>query len=74
MIIKTLYRIKRSDDGIDVTPNKPDHDDYTETYRVIADEGMILTDGTITCGCVDTDKPEKYSEIEDDSEETIDLT
>ena len=71
MITKTLYRIKRLDGGIDVTPNKPDHDDYTETYRVIAEEGMILTDGVDTFGCIDTDEPEKYSEIEDTSEDYI---
>ena len=66
MIIKTLYRVQRADGGIDVTPNKPNHNDYTETYRVIADDGMVLTDGVITCGCVDTDEPSKFTEIVDE--------
>lgn len=66
MITKTLYRVKRNDGGIDVTPNKPNHNDYTETYRLIADDGMALTDGVVTCGCVDTDEPSKYMEIIDE--------
>lgn len=65
MIIKTLYRVKRTDGGIDVTPNKPNHEDYTETYRLIADEGMILTDGENTYGCIDTDEPDMFTEIVD---------
>lgn len=63
MEIKTLYRVTRTDGGIDVTPNKPNHDNYTETFRLIADEGMVLTDGENTYTCVDTDEPSKYTEI-----------
>lgn len=63
MITKTLYRVTRSDGGVDVTPIKPSHNDYTETYRLIADDGMILTDGENTCTCIDTDYPENYTEI-----------
>ena len=66
MITKTLYRVTRSDGGIDVTPNKPNHDNYTETYRVIADEGKLLTDGNNTYSCIDTDYPSNYTEIADE--------
>ena len=65
MITKTLYRVTRSDGGIDVTPNKPTDGTFTETYRLIADEGMILTDGNNSYGCIDTDVPENYTEIVD---------
>lgn len=71
MIIKALYRVTRSDGGIDITPNEPLNTEFTETYRLIADEGMVITDGANTYCCVDTDEPEKYSEILEPSE-TVD--
>ena len=74
MITKTLYRVTRSDGGIDVTPNKPSHSDYTETYRLIADEGKILTDGNDTYTCIDTDEPSKYTEINESNEDFTNAT
>ena len=64
MIQKILYRVKRADGGIDVTPNKPTEQPYTETYRLIADEGKMLTDGVNEFICIDTDYPNLYSEVE----------
>lgn len=61
---KTLYRIAREDGGTTVTPNKPTGD-YTETYRLIAEDGNVLTDGTNYYVCIDTDTPEQYEEIND---------
>jgi hypothetical protein len=72
MIIKTLYRVERTTGGVDVTPIKPTEQSYTETYRVIADEGKVLTDGENHFICIDTDYPENYTEIsetEDDYSE-----
>ena len=66
MEIKTLYRVTRSDGGIDVTPNKPTEGAYEETFRLIADDGKILTDGENTYYCIDTDYPSNYTEIEDE--------
>ena len=66
MQVKTLYRITRPDGGTTVTPNKPTDAPYTETYRLIADEGMVLTDGTNTYGCIDTNDTSKFTEIEDE--------
>lgn len=63
MEVRTLYRVTRFDGGITITPNKPDDDNYTETYRLIADEGMILTDGENEYLVVDTDEPNKFSEV-----------
>lgn len=66
MQVKTLYRITREDGGTTVTPTKPADASYTETYRLIADEGMLLTDGVNTYGCIDTDDVSKYTEISDE--------
>jgi hypothetical protein len=67
MQIKTLYRITRENGGTTVTPNKPTDTLYTETYRLIADEGMVLTDGVNTYGCIDTDDASKFTEIKDET-------
>lgn len=66
---RTLYRINRSDGGVSITPNKPTDGTYTETYRLIADEGKVLTDGTNTCDCIDTDFPQNYTEISENEDE-----
>lgn len=64
MITKTLYRYKREDGGITVSPNKPECE-YTELIRLIADEGKILTDGSITTHCIDTETLYQWSEIDE---------
>lgn len=64
MEVRTLYRTTKNGKTT-VGPNKPAGEEYTETFRVIAGEGMLLTDGTSTYVCVDTDKPEAFSEISD---------
>lgn len=66
MITKTLYRVTRSDGGVDVTPNKPTDGVYEETYRLIAEEGMMITDGENYYCCIDTDNPNGYTEIAED--------
>ena len=48
--------------GVTVSPVKPDGE-YTELYRLVADEGMVLTDGTNQTACTDTDKPDAWTEI-----------
>lgn len=68
MEIRTLYRINNNG-KVTVTPIKPSHNDYTETYRVIADEGMVLTDGENTYTCIDTDEPNKYTEVLETSDD-----
>ena len=66
---KILYRVNRSDGGVSITPDKPTDRTYTETYRLIADEGMILTDGTNTFPCIDTNEPSKYTEVSESEDE-----
>lgn len=59
-----LYRFIRPDGGVTVSTVKPDGD-YTELYRLVADDGYILTDGEKFTSCTDTDNPDAWYEVED---------
>lgn len=59
-----LYRYTRPDGGVTVSTVKPDGD-YTELFRIVADEGYTLTDGTNCTSCTDTADPSLWSEVED---------
>lgn len=43
-----------------------------EMYRLVADEGKVLTNGTINATCVDVlkDRAEEWTEIDKPEEET----
>ena len=58
----TLCRYTRPDGGVTNATVKPDCA-YTTRYRLIADEGMVLTNGTDTAACVDVDSPEGWTDI-----------
>ena len=60
----TLYRYTRPDGGVTISQIKPDAGDYSLKYRLIADEGKLLTDGTTVAGCVDVDSPEGWTETD----------
>jgi len=64
MEIKKLYRYEREAGKVTVSTEKPDGD-YTEVYRLIADKGKVLTDGVATYACIDTDSPNKFTEIDE---------
>lgn len=64
-----LYRYARPDGGTTVSTVKPSVD-YTELFRLVADEGYTLTNGEATTACTDTDYPDNWTEIEDT--ETVD--
>ena len=70
MQIINLYRYTRPDGGITVSTIQPDVE-YTALYRLVADEGMALTDGTTTTSCVDTANMSTWSEIVDTQNENI---
>lgn len=57
-----LYRFIRPDGGVTVSTVKPDGE-YTELARLVADEGMTLTDGVNHTCCTDTDTPDIWSEV-----------
>ena len=65
----TLYKYKRRGGGITVSPTKPSVK-HTEMYRLVADEGKILTDGDAETTCVDTNDVDAWTEI-DNAEKVI---
>ena len=60
----TLYRYSRADGGVSISPVKPDAD-YTALVRLVADEGMVLTDGKNFTSCIDTTTPDVWFEVAD---------
>ena len=62
----TLYKYTRADGGITISPKKPDWEcEYTEMYRLVADEGKALTqDGDNTFPCVDVKSTDGWYEVE----------
>ena len=60
-----LYKYTRADGGTTVSPIQPAAEvEYTEMSRLIADEGMILTNGDYQTSCIDVYSPEGWTEIE----------
>ena len=65
----TLYKYIREDGGVTVSPIKP-NSAYTEMYRLIADEGKVLTqDGINLAACIDTNTTEGWYEIDEPKDE-----
>ena len=65
----TIYRYARADGGITASPVAPtDGIAYDIRYRLIADDGKVLTDGTSTTACVDAASPTGWAEIDDPGE------
>ena len=65
MLMKELYKTHRPDGGVDVSPIQPDGD-YELLYRVIADEGKLVTDnGEDLYYCVDVESAEGWYEVDD---------
>lgn len=60
----TLYRFNRPDGGVTVSPVKPETD-CAELFRLVADDGMVLTDGVNYSVCTDTENPGAWSEVPD---------
>lgn len=66
MQTKTLYRYKRADGGITISPTKPEGIEFSEKLRLIADEGKMLTiDGENLSPCVDVDDVAGWYEVDD---------
>ena len=71
----TLYRYTRPDGGVTVSPEQPDEGTaYELRYRLIADEGLSLTNGEVFTQCTDTATPDVWQEVVggDDTEELSD--
>lgn len=63
MKIIDLYKYERDGGGTTVSPEKPDKP-YTTLYRLVADEGKVLTDGKTVTPCIDTETPYLWDEID----------
>lgn len=64
----TLYRYNRSGGGVTVSTVKPEAE-YTELFRLVADEGMALTDGNTVTTCIDTEDVTAWTEVKDPGED-----
>jgi hypothetical protein len=69
MQIINLYKYHRADGGVTVSPIKPYGSSYVTMFRLIADEGMILTDGSTNTTCVDTHNINQWQEVVDEAVE-----
>lgn len=66
----TLYKYNREGGGVTVSPVKPDAE-YTEMYRIVADEGKVLTqNGEELYSCLDVASVEGWYEVDEPIEET----
>lgn len=73
MQIIPLYRYNRPSGGVTVSPVKPEGE-YTELFRIVADDGMVLTDGENVTTCTDTTDPSAWSEVADSDGEPDEAT
>lgn len=72
MRVINLYKYERENGKTTVSPNKPEDKEYTEMYRLVADEGMVLTyNGEIVGEVIDTDTMDGWGEVEKPDEEVI---
>ena len=69
MQIVDLYKYIRDDGGVTVSPVKPDIE-YTEMFRLIADEDKELVNGDIHTSCIDVETTEGWTETEVEVKET----
>lgn len=64
----TLYRFKRADGGVTVSPNKPNCE-YETSHRLVADEGKVITnDGENFHSVIDVDSVDGWQEVEKPTE------
>lgn len=71
MQIIPLYKYERPNGGITVSPVKPENIEYTEMYRLVADEGKALTkDGVNLTTCADVESIDGWYEVDIPEEET----
>lgn len=72
MKIKMLYKTVRADGGVTVSPDKPKNEEYSEMFRLIADDGKLLTiDGKNTFLCVDSETADGWYEVDAPEEKEI---
>lgn len=64
MEIKMLYKYTRENGGTTVSPVKPECE-YTEMFRLIADESKMVTkDGETLYSCADVESTDGWYEVD----------
>lgn len=58
-----LYKFIRPDGGVTVSPIKPEGE-YSEMFRLVADEGMVLKNGDVETTCIDVESVDGWEEVE----------
>lgn len=72
MQIINLYKYERVGGGVTVSPVKPENTEYTEMYRLIADEGKALTkDGVNLTSCADVENTDGWYEVDNPDNEDL---
>lgn len=66
---KTLYRYIREDGGVTVSLVKPEDREYTKRYRLIAEDGMAITNGEIITEVIDVESYKGWTDCEKEAEE-----
>lgn len=69
MQIVNLYKYIRDDGGTTISPAKP-NTEYTEMFRLIADEDKELVNGDIRTICIDVETTEGWIETDAELKET----
>ena len=61
----TIYKRTRANGGVSVSTVRPLRGEFTEVYRLVADEGKLVTNGKITAACIDVESVRGWYEIDD---------
>lgn len=69
MQILNLYRYERSGGGVTTSREIPEGVEYITKYRLIADDGKVLSNGDVTVSCIDVDAIAGWTEIDDPEQE-----
>lgn len=71
MQIMNLYKYAEQGNAYCITPERRNEADEPYCYRLVADEGKVLTDGATRTSCIDIDKGdlENWQEVEKEEEE-----
>ena len=72
MQIINLYKYERENGGVTVSPINPYPKTFHPMYRIVADEGKVLTNGIVetTCADIETDDFFNWQEVDAPIEET----
>lgn len=71
MQIINLYKYERENGGVTVSPINPYPKTFHPMYRIVADEGKVLTNGIIETTCMDIETNDffNWKEVEDTQEQ-----